>query len=375
MSEDYNCKSCSFLLRPIRKKKLIYPPCKPCKQTKIPKLDKSALFTDIGLPEDTLGQPPFHDDTPCPTKEFIKETDKYEEDAEVWFVKPPPVQLLTQYTPSYTRTSSPSGAEMINTQTALSQARPDVNSQDPDGFTSIPAQDWADSTWDGTPLDPTGLTPTQLCDFIRPVNSLVIRGLRERFYEVNPFADNTNPTVAEIDNWNLEVIRHFRSLFGNTTPVSNDPRLFLEARWASERKRTQDWDVDYPSTGTYGGPGGPCFDASNNPVDTAGGHCGASFWPDVDDRGIYISAEPYNSDFSKYPELAPETYTLRRAQAEGVAGTSRDVPWSIKLAVVIANWVCSEGLTGHSGPYFGREYFGSDWWDTGTSVAYRGKWR
>jgi len=47
---------------------------------------------------------------------------------------------------------------------------------------------------------------------------------------------------GEIDQWNLEVTRHFRALFGST-PVNLDPRLHLQARWVSERKFTTYWLV------------------------------------------------------------------------------------------------------------------------------------
>jgi len=334
---------------------------------------KDVLFNDIGFPDESLGQEPFPA-TICPTPDLLTHNDKYEDDAEVWFSKPsepdPPEPTgPVQYTPEYTITSEQSGADMIRSQTALSQAVPSVTSQDPDGIGWLSASHWTNSTWDGIAIDPTSMTTAQLCAWIRPSSPYVVRGLRERFYELNPFADNTNPTVAEIDNWNLEVIRHFRNLFGNTTPVNNSARLFLEARWASERKRTTVWDSAYP--GTFDSAVGPCVGGTNS-------HCGAAFFPGPTDRADYISALPYSNDFSKYPELSP--YDNRFAQAEGLAGVNADIPWSVKLAVIIANWICSEGLSGHPGPYVNpitaRENFGSDWWyTTGGGLAFRGKWR
>ncbi len=260
----------------------------------------------------------------------------------------------------------------------MSQAVGSVSSQDPDGINWLPSSHWTNSTWDGMPIDPTNPPGGNLCNWIRPSHPYVVRGIRERFYELNPFADNTAPTPAEIDAWNIEVIRHFRNMFGNVIPVNPDARLYLEARWASERKRTEYWDSSYPPTGSYGDAYGPCWNPPGNDVDTAGGHCGASFFPNSTDRSGYISQAPYNNDFATYPELS--TYTARRAQAEGLAGVNADLPWSIKLAFIIANWICSEGLSGHPGPYVNpttaRETFGSDFWYTGGSTVYfRGKWR
>mgnify|MGYP000219859147 CR=1 FL=1 len=84
---------------------------------------------------------------------------------------------------------------------------------------------------------------------------------------------------------------------------------------------------------------------------------------------------PFNNDYVKYPEL--QNYTSRRSAAEGVSGIGVDVPWCFKLAAIIADWICTEGTTGHPGPYLGtRSEFGSAWWYVApNSLSYRGKWR
>lgn len=298
---------------------------------------------------------------------------------------PPPTPAVgNQYTPDFTSGGSMTEAEMIDGITAASQAADYIFSQDPDGHSQITPTMWANAKWDGVAIDPTAMTQADLCTWIKPVQEeshLVIRGIRDLFYEVRPFVDDSNPTPREIDLWNIEVVRHFRRMFGIATPVNLDARLDLEARWASERKYTQDWDGLYPldcgGGTTKGGPCGPCFDGGT-PVDTAGGHCGAAFWPDSGDRAAYISADPYLDNTTDYPELAG--YTVRRANAEGVSATGVEVPWSLKLASIIANWICAEGYSGHPGPYVNpataRTTMGFDWWyDGGASVAFRGKYR
>lgn len=203
-----------------------------------------------------------------------------------------------------------------------------------------------------------------------------VKGLRERFYEVNPFADNTAPTTKEIENWNLEVIRHFRRLLGINIPVRHNAKLYLECAWSDERKGTEVWDIDYPGPGPTGGAEGPC---DINDFSLATSHCGDSFFPNSTDRGTYISASPYNNDFVAYPELA--SYTSRYSQAVGLNSVNTNIPWSIKFGRIISGWICAEGLSGHPGPYVNpitaREEFGCSWFISPTNpnlTGFRGKW-
>lgn len=261
---------------------------------------------------------------------------------------------------------------------------------DPDSIPWISQTQWNNATWNGIPFDPTGKSTAQQCAWFRPTGSAyIVKGLKERFYEVNPFADNANPTVQEIEDWNLEVIRHFRRLMGVTLPVRHNPRLYLEARWSTERKRTQLWDTDYPISmypgHAIGESDGPCFNSSGGAADVAGGHCGESFFPfDVNHRNQYISATPYNNDMTTYPDLV--NYTSRYSEASGIISVNHFIPWSIKLATAITQWICSEGIYGHAAPYLGigspqRTEFGCHWWYTGNGISapavddFRGKWR
>ena len=298
----------------------------------------------------------------------------------------PPV-TPKQFTTSFTTTTEPSAAAMLDIATSLSQASVRVFSQDPDGIGFIPPIQWAEAAWDGIPLsDPASRTPEELCAWIKPTESgYVIRGLREKFYEVNPFKDNTAPTAAELDNWHLEVVRHFRAILANPNtalpndrPIEFDARLFIEARWASERKHTTSWDTAYP--GAQADPlnpdtSGPCWVGG---VAVGDGHCGASFWPNTGtDKATAIAAEPYVNDYVTYPELENYlTQTNRQGNSEGVSGISADTPWSLKFAIVIANFLCTEGTSGHASPFISsRATMGLDWWfiDPNT-LSFRGKY-
>lgn len=153
-----------------------------------------------------------------------------------------------------------------------------------------------------------------------------------------PFADETNPTVAEIDEWNIEVIRHLRRLVGVTTPLEGDPRLYLEAQWADERRFTRVWDTEYP--GTNGSAFGPCVASGNQ-------HCGASFVPSFADQAPYLV---------QYPGLAP--FNFITGGTEGIGAVNTNVPWALKIVQRISHWVCSEGFSGHGGPLISRSKVG-----------------
>lgn len=199
--------------------------------------------------------------------------------------------------------------------------------------------------WDGVPIDVCGKTTAEICEFVFPsVNTM--RGLRDLFYNTKPFADNVHPTVAEIDEWNVKVIQHFRNLIGAKTVVSADKCLFLRAHWNSERAWTRIWDTsDYPGT----------CDGSSAP------HCGADFIPNCPDQILYLGNPP-----------SPCCVTT--SGAEGIFTVNKDLPWSIKLSRVIAQTLCSEGLGGHTGPFVGRQFVGISFTCQGNSQIVRVKW-
>ncbi|MCC5815688.1 MAG: hypothetical protein JJT78_13110 [Leptospira sp.] len=183
---------------------------------------------------------------------------------------------------------------------------------------------------------------------------------REVFYNNRPFADNRNPTKAEVDEWHRIAINHLRALVGYTEEerkVQKDHCMFARALWGQERRFTTKWDSKYP--GTVGTAYGPCQGSSN-------AHCGATFVPDAADQAPYL------------PEGHATCGTPQGA--EGVSGNAKsNIPWSIKWSRVICNYIREEGITGHSGPFFLREKFGFSFWDNETgnnnsASTLRGKW-
>lgn len=296
-----------------------------------------------------------------------------------------------QYTPDYSRTPYTPVQRMIASTAKAKTSNP--GGQDPDSIPWMTPAHWAVAAWDGTPFDLTGKTKEQICAWLAPSGSgQAIRGLREHFYAVQPFADNKNPTITEINNWNLEVIKHIRNLFGITIPIKNDARLYLECAWADERKFTDVWNVDYPGPFFPDNAGsstfGPCVVGDNRLVSD---HCGASFYPNTGHRTPYITAPPYNNDFTVYPELngngpgsvygpvlTTTGYTARRGATEGVRSIEDTHSWTLKLAQIFKRWICAEGPTGHAGPFLSRTEVGMSWWhepgQAGDIVKFRGKW-
>jgi len=393
--------------------------------------DFSNIFEPIGLPEEEeiLGMPTF-EDILKPSLETIIEETSIEEDADQWFSRPGPETpqlvpgcmnpLATNYnpaatvddgsciiptgpgdhqTPDFTRTSRPSASEMLTQLTERTTQSTSFTDHSPEGAawngpnTLGPAMDA--SMWDGIPYSTAGKSKEEICAWLRPASPWVVRGLRERYHEIKPFKDPTSPTLAEVNDWNLEVIRHIRNLLGDPTPINHDARLYLECRWADERMFTEEWDTQYPGLPMSvpgGSNAGPCHVNGNRLTSLAYEHCGASFFPSVTDRAPYLAAPPYVNDLTKYPEL--NGYNTRQSKAEGIRYLNGDMPWAIKLAQGIVNWICAERLGGHAGPYVGRAdgaagepysdpartKFGCSFWlqpgqelSGGGSIHYRGK--
>lgn len=370
----------------------------------------SPYFTNSS-PE-PIGQEPF---APIiPSVKTIKENDEYEESTEQWFIKKPtPVYgctnpSATNYNPAatvddgsciypvygctdpsatnYNPAATVNDGSCVYAPTAPTYYQPAHQIPTTFVFSSDPYlsqelmttyitntipnnglpwwlsdSDWDAAMWDGNPIDADSMTNTELCEWLKPTPSpYLVRGIRELYISVNPFADETAVTSNEIDAWNVEVILHIRRMLGyGDRPLVIDPRLMLEARWAEERKWTAYWDTaKYPSN-TPGSAYGFCNDGNGNTMDIAGGHCGATFFPDATDRASYISDSPYNNDFSKYPEL--ENYTSRISQSEAVRDQKMTLGWSIQMSVIMAGFICGEGTTGHAGPFLGRERLGYAW--------------
>ena len=270
-----------------------------------------------------------------------------EDDGSCMYTPHPPIGAcndLGQLTPNYSQANIGGSADIL-LATSISQAAATIVSQDPDGILWL-SPGW--STWDGIPYDTTGKTNAEIHAWLFPGDTNKLRGLRDYFYSINPFADNTAPTVAEIDQWNISVVRYFRQLIGNTTPVGGSRCLFLRAQWSEEKRWSTVWDSP-PYTDTCAGSSDP--------------HCGAAFVPNASDQLPYLNPGDSTCSFG--------------AGAEGLSTVNTNLPWSIKLTRVVGNWILAEGLFGHAGPFFSRECCGFCWhvykFNPATS-GFRGKW-
>jgi len=233
-------------------------------------------------------------------------------------------------------------------------------SHDPDGVSWLTPDSWVKAKWDGTVYDPSKLTADKFYQCLCPSGDQ-IRGIREVFYKVKPFADNNNPTKAEVDEWHRIAINHIRALVGYTSEdrqVKKDQCLFVRALWGDERKFSTIWDAKYP--GTNGSAAGPCQGSGNE-------HCGATFIPNSSDQKPYL----------------PENYAdcTDGEGAEGIFPSPKsNIPWSIKFSRAFCSALGSEGFSGgHVGPWFHREKFGFSFWDSdpnnNNSIAIlRAKW-
>lgn len=256
---------------------------------------------------------------------------------------------LTQYTPDQADWSTFSSKPM-----AVSS----ITAHDPDSIGWL-SEEWP--TWDGNVFDPSSMTRAEFHSALFPNgNGDQLIGLREVFYEHQPFADNENPTKAEVDEWHRIAINHLRALVGYTSDdrqVQPDHSLFLRAHWGDERKFTDMWDADYP--GTDGSAYGPC--------DGTNAHCGATFIPNAADQQPYL------------PDGVSEVTVT--AGAEGVFNASKsNIPWSIKWVRSFSATLAAEGFWGgHTGPWFHREKFGFSFWDSdsgnsNSNAILRAKW-
>jgi hypothetical protein len=257
---------------------------------------------------------------------------------------------LTQYTPDQADWSTFASKPVAGGNPA----------HDPDSVSWIDAADWAESEWDGTIYNPSKMSPADFVNAICPSVDRV-RGIRQVFYDNQPFADNANPTKAEVDEWHRIAINHLRALIGYTSEdrqVKKDYCLFARALWGDERKFTTNWDAEYP--GTNGSAAGPCQGSSN-------AHCGATFLPSQEDQAPYL----------------PEGHPACTAEpgSEGVfSGSKSNIPWGIKWSRSFCNTLIAEGFWGgHIGPWFHRETFGFSFWDpdpaaNNNNAPLRAKW-
>lgn len=237
----------------------------------------------------------------------------------------------------------PSGQAQVQTITAAN------TNHGPTSF-NTPEQ-LALSTWDGIPFNPCGKTNQEIHDFVFPQGRYTMRGL-EDVYNENPFNDPANPTIHEIEAWNIRVIQHFRDLLGYDHPVLNDHNMFMRAQWGQERKHSTYWNVKYP--GTVDSAYGPCIGGTN-------AHCGATFLPNSTDQ------IPYKPN-PTYPTVGLQS------GSEGIFGINLNVPWYSRFSKIIGDILFAEGLNGHMGPFLRREKIGYAHYINGSTVSNRIKW-
>jgi len=235
-----------------------------------------------------------------------------------------------------------------------------ITGHDPDSIGWIPQSRWEAARWDGSVYNPSDMSRSELAEAICPSGD-TIRGLREVFYQHNPFADNANPTKTEVDEWHRIALNHVRALvgYGEDRQVKKDHCMFARALWGNQRMQTTMWDTAYP--GTFNSAAGPCHDANGNQGSNS--HCGGSFIPNAEDQTPYL------------PEGHPPCVG-GGGGAEGVFGAPKtNIPWSIKWGRALCSTLGSEGFWGgHTGPFFHREKFGWDFWESGQSATLRAKY-
>ncbi len=260
--------------------------------------------------------------------------------------------LFEQYTPNQANWNTFASKPFVGTN-------PNTG-HDPDGVSWISQASWAAAAWDGFPYNPSTMSRSALTAAICPSGDTV-RGIREAFYQHRPFADNKNPTKAEIDEWHRIAINHVRALVRYTSEdrkIKKDHCMFARSLWGDERKFTTKWDAKYP--GELGSAFGPCQGTSN-------AHCGSLFVPDAQDQTPYL----------------PEGHATcgTPGGAEGVFSSPKsNIPWSIKWSRAFCATLGDEGFWGgHTGPWFHREKFGFSFWDAdvnnnNSNAVLRAKW-
>jgi hypothetical protein len=280
---------------------------------------------------------------------------------------PPPVSIVeddfkSSFTPDY-RTVQNLGVECIKSLTKHH------DKHEPDAITGLP--EWP--KWDGVTKAPRSqmkpdknpvmgtdgkpANAASLTAFFFPNNNYQMRGLRDLFYTVKPFADVSNPTVREIEDWHVEVInllRRMTTLRSNDAPtIKKDANLFLAANFSDERRESTIWDEAYPDK--------KCLKPTND------SHCGYNWFPNPMDQQPYFEQEGQKA-ISNTAEFFPA------GSSEGVFSVGKEYNWSVKLAKIFYDTMRNESDNWHMGPPFGRSRMGSSFYCKGDFTTVRLLW-
>lgn len=227
-----------------------------------------------------------------------------------------------------------------------------VKNDTPEGITWLPPTAW--KPWDGSIFNVTLLSRDTFYKSICVTYDTIV-GLKELYHSLKPFANVLSPTKAEVDNWELNIIRHIRKIVGlGSNTIAPDPCLYVRALWSDQRKYTRQWDLKYPV--------GNCI-LNTNP------HCGATFIPNPPDQPPYLTLP-----------VDPPSCSLT-AGPEGISSAPKsNIPWTVKIVRAFCDFLNSEGpYGGHVGPFwirstFGRSYYDWNTQDSNSNAIFRGKW-
>ena len=259
-----------------------------------------------------------------------------------------PIDLIQRkaLTPDFTLEGK-NGIEMFEMQTVYGQRG---KSHDPTSYDIV--DDWEITKWDGVPFPnpcEKNLTPegrTEILNWVFPTlkNDGAMRGLKEKYEKIKPFLNPYKPTPVEIENWHIEVLKHFREILGFTNPVALSKDFMVQARLSDERKRTTMWNTKYPE--------------DTCPLKPPP-HCGFTWLPVPEDRIKYFGGEPDNLPISAYSEGVFQPYTTTEWED---SGTANPPPWSLMLTRIINGTLSHEGIMMHLGPMLASEKIGFSYW-------------
>lgn len=161
-----------------------------------------------------------------------------------------------------------------------------------------------------------------------------MRGIRDLFYETNPFVDNMNPTPQEVEVWNVKVINLMRALVGITTPVFSDFSLYLQAQWSLERELSTYWEDTYHIIYSDGEPA-------------------ATFIPLPVHQEDYFNGE----NLAVVPQDALSFDMMVETNSSVI---STETPWALKLSNLI-EFLCYDLPLNTSHPLFTATRIGMAW--------------